>query len=232
MAKVHIIHKGLLDDSVKDEFWSIRGRAIDAYAQVEHQLCQLMAVLLNSEVELVSIVFFKNTSADAQTKIIQDLLKAKYGEQYTTFWNSFGKLHGGLAIQRNNIVHWTSVVQATLDNKYSKTVLQKGTTIYKGGPPPEQIDTEKMIDFIKKCTYLGRACFAFTYWLQTGTAPDVPAGVRTWSETFQQQLTWPSQADHPLTRILQLPGIRHLPAVVQFPPGETHPTEPLDSPDS
>src|SRR5580700_8049432 len=72
-------------------FWSERGRAIDAYAQLEQSLYQLFASCGEMKRDTAAIIFFKITNSLARNSIIEKFLHKTYGTQYNIFWNSYLK---------------------------------------------------------------------------------------------------------------------------------------------
>ena len=81
-----------LEDAIKlaatDEFWALRGKAIQGYANLEQALAMLFAILAGTDSDTANIIFFKITNADARNKIIEKLFQKKLGDQHNLFRNS------------------------------------------------------------------------------------------------------------------------------------------------
>src|SRR5258708_2236288 len=90
----------------RDAIWDARGKAIQAYATLEQSLCLLFAHLGNLSQDVAPLIFFKITSQDVRNKIIEKLMKLKYGDKYNLFSNSLFAQLRPIDIQRNCIVHW------------------------------------------------------------------------------------------------------------------------------
>jgi hypothetical protein len=100
----------LFREVAEDEFWAIRGKAINGYADLEQSLCQLFAFLGGIERDIVGIIFFKITSYQ-RNSILDRLFKKKFGDQYSLFRNSLTAQLKPIDIARNEIVHWHTEVQ-------------------------------------------------------------------------------------------------------------------------
>ena len=74
----------LFREVAEDEFWAIRGKTINGYADLEQSLCQLFAFLGGIERDIVGIIFFKITSHQ-RNSILDRLFKKKFGDQYSLF---------------------------------------------------------------------------------------------------------------------------------------------------
>src|SRR5262245_52550839 len=55
----------------KDPIWANRGQAIQAYAQLEQSLCQVLAAVGDMSLPVAGIVFFKIVSTQARSAIIE-----------------------------------------------------------------------------------------------------------------------------------------------------------------
>jgi hypothetical protein len=203
-----------LKEAIGDEFWAIRGRALDAYAILEHSLSDLLATLIRTPHTIASAIFFKITNADAVHKIIVKLVTKLYGSTYTTLIKSFKKLLGQTAIQRNNIVHWTAVMLQKPGGEYSRTVLRPGHDVW---AEQETVDKEAMLEFIAKCQYLTGVCnqFADLLRMNDGRRNEVLEGeLRESTEHCQKELTWPPNPSNPLNPSWLAEGAKHIPTRV------------------
>src|SRR5665647_1309473 len=73
-----------------------RGLAIESYARVEQQLADVFSDLLGVHPKLWGVVFFKITNANARDKILETLLKKKFGNEYRAYWHGNDKGEKGL----------------------------------------------------------------------------------------------------------------------------------------
>jgi len=87
-----------------------RAAAIEAYSDLEQQLCLQFADLIGANFHRASLVFYRITSSHSRNRIIQSLLKDEYGDQYDKFWRSVIRLIRQLDQTRNQIVHWHILV--------------------------------------------------------------------------------------------------------------------------
>ena len=87
-----------------------RAEAIDAYSSLEISISRLFADLLGTKPDLAGVVLFRIGNARAHNKIIELLVKRKYGPKFNLYWNSVFKLMGQLDHRRNEVVHWSTSV--------------------------------------------------------------------------------------------------------------------------
>jgi hypothetical protein len=182
-----------------DPFWSLRGRAIDAYAGLEQSLCHLLSMFSETKFDVASIIFFKITSAQARDAILEKLVKRKFGNAYSVFWNSVTRLNGQLAQTRNEIVHWT--VRELIINNGPPSVGLKPPSIHDVIDPNKPERTAKdLIEFIDKCKFVSSLCVQFWSYLQPNKPPGVltPEQENAWRDIFQQPATYPPPSSHPL----------------------------------
>jgi hypothetical protein len=78
-------------DAAVDDFHAIRGRAIEAYADVELGLCKLFARFADVDLGVASSIFFRITNPRVVGEILDELLRKKYKDKYSAFWNSLDK---------------------------------------------------------------------------------------------------------------------------------------------
>lgn len=147
------------------QIWSVRGRAIDNYAQLEQSLCALLAYLAGTSRDVAAVIFFKITNARARNDILDKLVRKKHGTTYALWWNSFIKDVGLIDRWRNEVVHWHSITD--LDNAaddFEKAVT--GVSL----EPPNFWDSEEngpkhtvetLTEFCFDCDYLARSCNVF-----------------------------------------------------------------------
>jgi hypothetical protein len=114
-----------LEDAMKlasaDEFWAIRGKAIQSYASLEQSMALLFSVVAGTDRETANIIFFKITSADSRNKIIEKLFRKKCKDDYNLFRNSLLKHLRPIDIERNEVVHCNVVNHVGADDEGETT---------------------------------------------------------------------------------------------------------------
>ena len=63
-------------DHIKDTFDLERGRAIDAFANIESQLCWVMADAGKTDHQTASVIFYSNISMSPRIEIVTAILEA------------------------------------------------------------------------------------------------------------------------------------------------------------
>lgn len=136
-----------------DEFWAVRGKAIQAYANIEQSLCQVFASLSGTPLDVAGIIFFKIVNAGTLYGILEKLQRKKHGATYSLFWNSFLKtMRHDISEMRNQIVHWNAV-NVIGDTGYTGLVLRQPNLWDLGPNSPPPITTAGMQEFIVKCDF-------------------------------------------------------------------------------
>jgi hypothetical protein len=97
------------EQAATDEFWAIRGKAIQSYAGLEQSLARLFSALAGTSQEIGGTIFFRIASADARRNLIGKLFQIKFRQQYNLFRNSLIKQLKPIDDERNQIVHWNVV---------------------------------------------------------------------------------------------------------------------------
>ena len=140
---------------------------------------------------IAGITFFRINNARSRVSILDQLLKKKYGSKYNVFWNSIIKQLQKLDGQRNQVVHWTTVITWT-DDPFVSLI------------PPNYWDEDKntpallledLVEFAEKCKHFTDVLSCFLYTLR-----DEPFVKPTWPKVFQQAMEYPLPLDHPLSR--------------------------------
>jgi hypothetical protein len=90
----------------QDAILLARASAIQAYASLELSLSLRFAEWLGAPIDAAGLVFFRITNTYSRTRILDDLKKRKFQEQYNLFWNSLVALIRTIDQRRNEIVHW------------------------------------------------------------------------------------------------------------------------------
>jgi hypothetical protein len=73
------------DQASKDQFWAVRGLAIQAYANLEQSLCRLFGLFAGVTPDVAGVIFFKITSVRVIEEIVDKLLRKKHGTTYAAF---------------------------------------------------------------------------------------------------------------------------------------------------
>lgn len=89
-----------------------RAAAIEAYSDLERQLCLQFGDLMGAHPSKAELVFYRITNTFSRNRILQSLLEAEYGARYKRFWGSLLKLIRQLDQERNKIVHWHIIGEA------------------------------------------------------------------------------------------------------------------------
>jgi hypothetical protein len=184
-----------------DQFWAFRGKAIQAYANLEQGLAHLFSILSGTPMEVAAIIFFKISSADARNKILEKLFKRKFQTQYNLFRNSFFDQLRPIDLERNEIVHWNTVHQTNIEGEKAvvKLLLMPPATWNYDITSPSK-DTDSLITFIAKCDFYSRLCSMFIVMIGNITTVPIPeADKKPWLEIFSRPITYPPPTDHPLS---------------------------------
>jgi hypothetical protein len=186
-----------------DEFWAIRGKAIQAYATLEQSLSRIFAYLSGMDVETAGIIFFRIASADSRNKILEGLFKKKFKHEFNLFRNSLFDQLRRIDQERNQIVHWNAVSHIGA-NESGETISElklMHPNFWPISPDSPTIDTKALLEFIAKCSFYSRLCNMFH--LTTGgftVAPPADFESKPWFDIFSQPITYPPPADHPLSQ--------------------------------
>lgn len=186
----------------EDPIWRARARSIQAYVELEQSLSILFATVGNIEIATAGIVFFKITSSDARNKIIDRLLRKKHGNQFNAFWNSFLAKLRPIDLKRNEIVHWTTVIHAALDEsgRMLVGVSLVPPNVWGQTPSTSRISARDLLPFIEQCDTFARLTNVFA--ISLGSEITDPEAKASWRDIFLRPLVYPLPPDHPL---LQMP---------------------------
>jgi hypothetical protein len=175
-----------------------RADAIDVYSGLEIALARLFAVVLGTKADLAGIVLFRVGNTRARNKMIEQLIKRKYGSKYNLYWNSVFKLIGQLDQTRNEVVHWSMSVLPNFNRSGMLTSAAVKLT------PPNIWDIkrgkQKLIErdlksFALKCEFAEAAVWSFVMFALNPRNRNRRA---TWLAIFQQPLAYPPPDNHPI----------------------------------
>lgn len=170
-----------------------RSKALDAYASVEQGLCSVLSRLTNTDAKYTSIIFYR-TGTHPRNVILDDLMKAEYGDQYQPFWDTLMKRVRSVDQTRNMIVHWHTSVNISAER--ATVVLSKPSTWYSNGDI-SQITAEEIDTFMAECDFVSRLLSMFDAFLSGALRKD-KAAYSVWLEIFQQPVVYPPPDTHPL----------------------------------
>ena len=188
-----------------DPIWANRGKAIQAYAILEGAICKLISDLSGMNQEAAETIFYKITSTGAKNSILETLIQNKYGNTFNLFWNSVFKQHlRGIDTKRNEIVHWLTVLHATIN---AENVMIVGVSIVKPNVSSHdnnspRISSDDLIEYAAKCGIFARL---FNMFLFVSSKDDDPS-LDTWQEIYRQPLIYPLPEDHPLYASSPIPN--------------------------
>src|SRR5580704_4143106 len=171
----------LLAQASHDEFWALRGKAIDAYSKVEGGLCMLMSSFGGMDIGVATIIFFKINNARTVGTVLTKLLKRKHKQTYRTFWKSLAARVQNLTRIRNDIVHNHVAVQSNAKG-YAGIGLLPTDFLHTGSPNEVVvINSDALVNFINECNFISRLCNMFFMFLH----PDMvshwpPEQLQTW----------------------------------------------------
>ncbi len=175
----------MLARACRDPFASLRGKALQKYADLEQSLLFLFSILTGMTPDVAGIIFYKLTAARVRNKILDKLVRKYHGADYGTFFNSFDSFIGILSERRNNIVHWTTVcdpectdlsqhgftqkalVPLNTWEVMDKVIKSMGTSAPLGFmDATEKITVHDFLDFSARCHFAADLCFHFSAFLQ------------------------------------------------------------------
>lgn len=176
---------------VELRFCAERGYAIAQYAYYEEALACLFAYLIGLPPQLAGIPFFKINNARSRVAILERLLKKKHGATYNIFWNSLIKELQKLDNQRNNVVHWTTVITCS----EPPVVDLIPPNYWDSDANTPAMNLQDLEEFSAKCNFFTATLSFFLYTLQG--EPFVPPA---WLGIFQLPVTYPPPTGHPLNQ--------------------------------
>jgi hypothetical protein len=186
--------------SAADEFWAVRAKAIQAYANLEQSLASLFSSLGGIKPEIGAIIFFKIASSDARNKIIEALFRKKFEARFNLFRNSLFDQLRPLDQERNEIVHWNAACQTGHDGTKTTAVVVLTPPNILGRKKPTIKTTDDLRAFDAKAQFFTRLLNMFALMACDITqTPMSEADKKPWLDIFEQPITYPPPLDHPLS---------------------------------
>lgn len=197
-------------------FLLARAEAIGAYARLEDALSYVFNILLGTDTNISSIVFWRIVNTTFRNQILVRLVEARYGTSFKKFFPSLIALVRQCDEERNKIIHWTP----KLEHEPSLPLAEKmkapfGT--YMSLAPPGARDThdqrlgltiKQLVAFKEKCEFVLNSVTAFGIYRQA-VSKHLPDKVATrlltdpefesWRQIFRQLVTYPPPNTHPLS---------------------------------
>jgi hypothetical protein len=184
-----------------DQFWAIRGKAIQSYASLEQAMAQLFSLVSGTDGKTANIIFFRINSADSRNKIVEKLFQNKFGTRYNLFRNSLFKQLGPIDRERNEVVHWNVVnfVDGDPDGNTRSTLSLLPPANWVPGHNAPKKTAEDLVAFSRKCDFYTRLvnCF-FAIEGNTGLPQDMK---QRWAVMFEGPIVYPPPAGHLLYNV-------------------------------
>jgi hypothetical protein len=183
-----------------------RANALEAYAGVEQSLSMLLSVVLGTDMQSASIVFFRIANAKSRNQIIEALLQKRFGSAFDAFWfgvpNTPNKrglmtLVNQLDGRRNEIIHWHTVTEINVDKDPPSVIAALGPPNFWQGSA-SRLNVDDLRDFIQRADFASRAINMFS--IHHGQFGEPPPLTDAWREIYQQPCVYPPASNHPLAR--------------------------------
>jgi hypothetical protein len=180
-------------------FCALRGRAIQAYAQMEQSLCFIFSLLSGTKPDVAGVIFFKITSSRARDAIMEQLMKKKHGDTYTDFWGSLMRIIDNVTQTRNHIVHWDVANLVGDETSFSGLGLIMPNIFDFRSETHTPIGIKDIGEFIAECDTISRLLSIFAVFLVPHVLKKWPQDqVPTWRDIFRQPVVYPLPDNHPL----------------------------------
>lgn len=147
-------------------FDAARIRAIDAYGTLEFHLVLLLSVLLNTELSRASVILTSVVNSRSRNRILTEFLKIEHGTTYLPFWRQIDKNIRTLDQIRNNIVHWTAVMDmGDIPSTKNQEIitLQHPRKLIGQDSEREKLSLKDLQDFIQNCNKTSSHILAFYF---------------------------------------------------------------------
>jgi hypothetical protein len=188
-----------LEMAAEDEFWAVRGKAIQGYASLEQAMSNLFSALGGMGIENGAIIFFKIASADARNKIVEALFRKEFGDQFNLFRKSLFEQLKPIDQERNQIVHWNAACKTGHDGISTTAEVVLTPPAMVSGKRPQIKTTGDIRVFDAKAQFFARLVTMFTMVncdiTEFPMAEDEKA---PWHDIFSRPIVCPPPLDHPL----------------------------------
>ncbi len=186
----------------RDEFWGTRGKAIQAYANLEQSLALLFAFLSGTSIQTASIILFRISNSDSRNKIIEKLFRQKFENRFNLFRNTLFDQLRPIDRERNEIVHWNAVCKMGLNDNAEETAevfLTPPASLVSMTKETPKKDIRSIREFSKKCGFYSALINMFRWIEGETTEPPIPDDAKlAWRNIFAQPIVYPPPTDHPL----------------------------------
>lgn len=177
-----------------------RANAIDRFTTLESRLQYLFGILTfgpQMKPEFTRkewIIFWGLQSFNLRLKIMSDLIKVDYPDNYGVFFPSLVKMIEGINTVRNRIVHWQHMDQHRGGHAFDP---RKDTFLSEPPPGRRAIYQHELVDFSNRARFLSNLTWEFAAYLRH---PDdqVAAGKKRWKDVFAESVVYPPLREHPL----------------------------------
>lgn len=188
--------------AAEDQFWGIRGRAVQSYASLEQSLCRLFAKLSGTTDDVAGTIFFP-IGGHVRSRITERLVKRGPYDQYALFFKSLLKELRTIDGERNEIVHWNVInhVSGDADGGASVNVSLRPPDFMNNFRDRPEKDSQSLLKFMEKCGFFARLINIFL--AATAGGQIAEADREPWLSIFQQTIVYPPPAGHPLSLKLQ-----------------------------
>ena len=193
-----------------------RGRAIAAYAEVEHSLCNLFEYFIGSVPQVASMIFYRISALNTRNNLLEELLHHKCGSSYDIYWygepTAPRKSRGGMMAlirnldsMRNNIVHWHIGLSFTFDGDTvtSQTPVLMHPATFTVSDHTVRLQEDDLQVFIHKAEFVRLSLTVFHAIISGKTNDGFSA--QTWKRIFQRPAIYPPESDHPLAQLPKEP---------------------------
>jgi hypothetical protein len=195
----------MMRKSSADEFWGLRAKALQVYANLEQSMFNLFTFLSRTDGKTAGIIFFKVTNTNARNAILEKLFKNFFGDAHNLFRNSLIAHLPAIDNRRNEIVHWNTVNNAAA-NEAGETVVEvtlKPPSHWGWTEETPELKAHHLVEFIVKCDFYARLCNMF-YLVHCLNPPSMNEDERQpWLDIFVRPIQYPPPRDHPLVRKLR-----------------------------
>ncbi len=196
----------IMEKAATDPFWTARGLAVQAYANLEQAVCDVFSILAGVPRDVGAMIFFRINSAHAVSTILEKLFKRAFGNRFNLFRNSLVADLKQIAGDRNEVVHWTASNHISPNedgtHDYKITMRPAHSWIFDSGA--QQMDIADLEEFQKRCSFYTRLVRMFYMMAcqppRLGDAPPTSDAEQTWLDIFSQPITYPPPVAHPLSQ--------------------------------